>query len=234
MPIFVDNKDMIGMLDNPIWWALNSDSQQLGSGTDNAKIFQADVSPFAAVRDDQSVQYDELASLLDNKRVFVMFSPKPDLNPAPFRILNKIDGLQMVYERTTSETLADDGIVTLNMRHVPQMLALTQLVPPGPFEQRTITFGGYCGIFHEDQLVAMAGERLRVAEYTEISAVCTHTDFAGKGLAKRLMIRKIQDIIAAGKRPYLHVRADNVAAIGLYERLGFVPRSAMNFYVLQK
>ncbi len=222
------------MLDNPIWWALNADSKLLGDGTDEAKYFQLDVSPFAAVREDTPSHYNQLFGLLPDERVFVMFSPKADLDPAPFTTLNKIDGLQLVYEGAVPWIAEEPEIKRLNEQHVPQMLALTKLVPPGPFEQRTISFGGYCGIFQDKQLVAMAGERLRSGQYTEISAVCTHPDFAGRGFAKRLMIQKIQDIIAAGQQPYLHVRADNLGAIALYKRLGFVPRSEMNFYVLQK
>jgi predicted GNAT family acetyltransferase len=37
-----------------------------------------------------------------------------------------------------------------------------------------------------------------------------------------------------GKIPFLHVRADNQRAIAVYERIGFVIRGIMNFYVMKK
>ena len=65
----------------------------------------------------------------------------------------------------------------------------------------------------------MAGERLKVPGYTEVSAVCTHPDHTGKGYAALMMeiMRRIRD---RGETPFLHVRADNARAIEIYKRLG--------------
>ncbi|HVG42779.1 MAG TPA: GNAT family N-acetyltransferase, partial [Chitinophagaceae bacterium] len=67
--------------------------------------------------------------------------------------------------------------------HVEQMMQLATLTKPGPFGPHTIDFGYYYGIFEEGKLVAMTGQRLHVAHFTEISAVCTHPDHLGKGYA---------------------------------------------------
>ena len=69
--------------------------------------------------------------------------------------------------------------------------------------------------------MAMAGERLKVPGYTEVSAVCTHPDHTGKGYARMLMREIMRGIRDRGEIPFLHVRSENTRAIGVYERLGF-------------
>jgi predicted GNAT family acetyltransferase len=121
----------------------------------------------------------------------------------------------------------------LSKKDVSEMLALTALTKPGPFLAETISMGNYYGIFENNQLVAMAGERMHLADYTEISAVCTHPAHTGKGYGTQLLSLLIEDIIQNGKSPFLHVRADNQTAISLYEKLGFEISRDMYFAVIQ-
>jgi predicted GNAT family acetyltransferase len=114
------------------------------------------------------------------------------------------------------------------------MLDLTALTKPGPFGPRTHELGYYVGIRDGGKLVAMAGERLKVPGYTEISAVCTHPDHLGKGYAAALMSEIMRSIRARGEKPFLHVRGDNSRAIAIYERLGFHTRWQGHFAVLRK
>jgi ribosomal protein S18 acetylase RimI-like enzyme len=221
-------------LDNPIWSALTSDNQNLGTGTDKAKYFLSDVAPFAAVQEDTFENFQALSDLSAEGQVVVLFSPKDKLNPTPFTIIDKVIGIQMVFQGGAPKSVLDEEAGILTNKDVPEMLALTALAQPGPFLQRTILFGGYHGIFDGDKLVAMGGERLQGDLNTEISAVCTHPDYAGKGYARRLLTQIIRNIIEAGRVPYLHVRSDNTRAIALYARMGFVQRSVMNFYILRK
>ena len=113
------------------------------------------------------------------------------------------------------------------------MLALTKLTNPGPFASRTIDFGHYQGIFEGNSLVAMAGQRLHVFNYAEVSAVCTHPDHTGKGYARGLLVHQINRITSLGEIPYLHVRSDNDRAIKVYESLHFTTRCHVWFYVIQ-
>jgi len=102
------------------------------------------------------------------------------------------------------------------------MLDLVARAQPGPFRKRTIDLGRYLGIRTEDgRLVAMAGERLRMPGWTEVSAVCTDPEFRGKGLGARLTLAVAAGILARGELPFLHTVHDNDNAIRLYERLGF-------------
>jgi predicted GNAT family acetyltransferase len=84
--------------------------------------------------------------------------------------------------------------------------------------------GNYIGIRDQGRLIAMAGERMRLDGYVEISAVCVDEAWRGKGLAGRLMKILRSQIEQRGETPFLHVFCDNLSAIGLYERLGFAVR----------
>ena len=113
------------------------------------------------------------------------------------------------------------------------MLALVGETRPGPFLSRTVEFGGYLGIRREGRLIAMAGERLRLVGFTEISAVATHPDHRRQGLAE-LLVRSVADaIIGRDETPFLHVAVDNAAAIRLYQSMGFVQRRTVSFVIVQ-
>ncbi|WP_276090374.1 GNAT family N-acetyltransferase [Pedobacter sp. JY14-1] len=225
--------DRTALLDNPIWSALCSDNSALGSGTDQVKLFDLDIAPFGAVKEDTPENFRELYNRTESNRVVVMFSPKANLDTLPFETIAKIPGYQMVFEGILPKAIVGSDPVSLADEDVPAMLALTQLAQPGPFTERTIAFGGYKGIFEGNILVAMAGQRLKSGGYTEISAVCTHPEHSGKGYARSLIHSVIRDIVATGNTPYLHVRTDNARAVALYHRLGFRIRTDICFYVLK-
>jgi predicted GNAT family acetyltransferase len=111
------------------------------------------------------------------------------------------------------------------------MTALVALTEPGPFRPRTIDLGGYIGIFHDDELVAMAGQRLRPPGFCEISAVCTHPSARRRGYASVVTLQVAAGIIDRGERPFLHLAASNTAAMAVYERIGFEVRTAVGFGV---
>jgi predicted GNAT family acetyltransferase len=125
-------------------------------------------------------------------------------------------------------------MVELGDKDSPEMLELTALTKPGPFGRRTHELGYYVGIRAAGKLVAMAGERMKVPGYTEVSAVCTHPDHLGKGYAAALMTEVMRSIRGRGEKPFLHVRSDNSRAIAIYERLGFRKRSEGHYAVLRR
>ena len=111
--------------------------------------------------------------------------------------------------------------VPLTPADVPEMLDLVALAQPGPFLPRTIEMGTYIGIRQNDQLVAMAGERLHVPGFCEISAVCTHPDYRGRGYAGALTTMVAENILNRKEIPFLHFEPTNEAAKRLYLKLAF-------------
>ena len=140
----------------------------------------------------------------------------------------------MLYENNYPPVTAQHEMIPLQAKHIPQMLALTKLTNPGPFHERTIELGNYFGIFNNEQLVAMAGQRMHAGSYLEISAVCTLPGYHGNGYATSLMKHMTGIIKAQSRTPFLHVITENEKAIRLYASLGFVTRREMLVNVIQK
>jgi predicted GNAT family acetyltransferase len=117
---------------------------------------------------------------------------------------------------------------------VPDMMELTALTKPGPFSARTHELGTFLGIRVDDQLVAMAGERMKPAGYTEITAVCVHPSQRGRGYGQMLLAAISRQILVRGEIPFLHVFTSNESAIALYRRQGMEIRRRLHVTVLQK
>lgn len=221
-------------LDNPAWHALRMGNKALANGTDYAAYFAPAVSPFAAVPEPtptnltllyQTIPFDAPIAIISSQKLSI---------DSGWTVLQRMDGLQMVYTKPVEPAPDPVSITPLTDQHIPQMLALTKLTSPGPFAERTIDFGHYEGIFDGNELIAMAGQRLHPAGFAEISAVCTHPNYTGKGHARQLIVSHITRIQAGGETPFLHVRADNVRAISVYEAMGFDTRTDVYFYFLRK
>jgi predicted GNAT family acetyltransferase len=103
-------------------------------------------------------------------------------------------------------------------------------VQPGYFKEKTPLLGNYYGIFKGQQLVAVAGERMKMDHFTEVSAIVTHPGHTGRGYAKQLIQCCANQILKEQKTPYLHVTETNTHAIRLYENMGFRTRRKISFW----
>jgi ribosomal protein S18 acetylase RimI-like enzyme len=222
------------LLYNPVYNALLTGDANLGLGTEKVKYFDEQVSPFAGFHQDYDKGFDDLHTLLPARRNILYATPHLINEPKGWKIAAEIKGLQFVFHGKVETADPSLTLVSLNNTHIEEMIKLATLTKPGPFGPRTIDFGHYHGIFQNRQLVAMTGQRLHVANYTEISAVCTHPDHLGKGYAAALMIHQLNLIHNHGQKAFLHVREDNDRAIALYERLGFQVQRSMNFYFMKR
>jgi predicted GNAT family acetyltransferase len=229
---------MTHLLDNPVWNALNSGNKNLAEGNERAKYFPKEVAPFVGLKDTSREDFDILYNLLPTGSVAAVVTPEDIAIPELWTLILETKLLQMVCDNpaipaTTTPTTYEYDLIPLDTRHVPDMIALTQLTNPGPFYSRTIEFGNYTGIFKADQLIAMAGYRLHAGPFIEISAVCTHPDHLGKGYAATLILHLAGLIRSSAGIPFLHSRTDNERAIKLYEKLGFVNRRRMTINIIK-
>jgi hypothetical protein len=129
----------------------------------------------------------------------------------------------------------DFPFLELSDAEAPDMLELATLCRPGPFFAGTHRLGGFIGVRDEaGRLIAMAGERMHVGSFGEVSAVCTHPDHRGRGLARGLMSVVASRIAARGDTPWLHTYPDNLGAIALYETLGFGRRAEVTYTIFER
>ena len=221
-------------LERPAWASLTTHHAALAVGGVLARRYVADVNLFASAGDDSRDALTALASLVGpGERVFVLQVPDI-LVPAGLVATKRARGVQLVAARSVRADGGGADIVQLGEADAPQMLALAELTEPGPFLARTHVMGTFLGVRIAGRLAAMAGERFRFPGFTELSGVCTHPDFRGRGLARALSTAVAAAIEARGERPFLHAWKTNLAAIALYESLGFELRTEIDVAVLER
>jgi len=221
-------------LDNIIWQALTTRQAAFAETFESAKRFIREVTSLTALPDYSEQDYQSLAGLVGPGGTTGLFLEAP-FQPRPgWKLIAGAPMLEMVYEHGTTPAASEIEWQELGADASPEMVELATLTKPGPFGTRTHELGTYLGIRREGKLVAMAGERLKIPGYTEVSAVCTHPDHTGNGYAQALMNEVMRRILDRGETPLLHVREDNHRAVRIYERLGFRTRVLMHFAVIRR
>lgn len=220
-------------LDNPIWSALTTQQSPIAIGDELARRFPGEMAPFGAFPRASKESFDALAQLYRQGNELALFTLGPVDLPSRFTVTRSAVLNQMICTPEQSHEPAVQP-VQLGSNDVDDMMALVDLTKPGPFAIRTHELGRYLGIRMDGRLVAMAGERLHVDGYTEVSAVCTHPLYRGRGYSRDLIAAVSKGIQARGEAPFLHVLDDNLSAIALYETLGFTFRVALQLTVLVK
>ncbi|MBN8836941.1 MAG: GNAT family N-acetyltransferase [Sphingobacteriia bacterium] len=222
------------LLDNPVWEALSTTQHAFNMGSAVVKFFPEDIAPFLAMADWNAAAVNTLLQQIPVNRNFSILMAETVSIPPSLKLVFTIPLYQMVCNNFSPVTSQAHQPVELTEQHVEQMLELTAKTKPGPFFKRTYLFGNYIGIIHHNRLAAMAGERLQMPGFTEISAVCAEPEFLGKGYAATLVCEAAAKIIGMGNTPFLHVRQDNVRAIALYKKLGFTIRRNIFFAIFKK
>ena len=219
-----------------MWHALTTRQapQALGGGA--AARLNPAYGLFIAAADRSAESLAALSALVTDDWEVAMVEAPPDWPTPP-----GLDGhsqvlLQMIANGPVTGAAADGfDIVPLTEAEAPAMLALARETKPGPFFKRTHQLGDFIGVKAADgRLLAMAGERMKLPGFTEVSGVCTAPDQRGRGLAGALTVAKSQAIVARGETPFLHVYPHNTGAIRLYETLGFMVRREMTMTSLKR
>jgi predicted GNAT family acetyltransferase len=226
-------------LDNPIWHALSTRQTYFAEVQGPTRKFPAEVTTLAGFAKPTYESLEALAQLLKPEEIVALFLHQAaDLAPGLVS-LRELPLVQMWHEGNAG--ISDDApafpktdFVELTATDVPEMVTLAKLTDPGPFGTRTCELGTYLGIKKGGKLAAMAGERLKLPGFTEISAVSTHPGHVGHGYATALVAELTARIHARGETPFLHSREDNTRALNVYRRLGFTPRFRFHLMVVGK
>jgi ribosomal protein S18 acetylase RimI-like enzyme len=213
-------------LDRPVWNALTSNWAHLALGDTTALRIEPDHGPFAASADLSPDGLSALGALPETDGMWVVEREPLPVIPG-FHVLGEAPVSQMVAESITPDDEPGFAIEPLGEADAPDMLALATLTEPGPYLTKTYRLGRFVGVRQAGRLVAMAGERMRMPGFAEVSGVCTHPDHRGRGYAAALMRLVAQRMLDEGDTPFLHAYAGNSGAIALYERLGFRYRTTM-------
>ena len=226
----------MSVLDNPAWSALTTHQAHLSLGA-IARRYPAHLAPIGAVNRLDPAALEELADLTAVGDVISLPATLEGLTPfVPARLRITLQKLlvQMVWARRVHAPRPHIDIAELSEADIPDMLALTALTHPGPFRAQTYTLGLYVGVRERGYLVAMAGQRMHVPGYREISAVCTHPNFVGRGYARGLVTRLVEAILGDGMTPFLHVEDTNERAQSVYGGLGFSERRRLPLLVAER
>ncbi|WIM88461.1 GNAT family N-acetyltransferase [Candidatus Mycobacterium wuenschmannii] len=224
------------LLDDPVWHALTGPHRRFavaGEHPGRACRYRVDVAPFGAVRDTADPHaWRELADLCGPGGRAALEAPEVIETPTGWATGTVFELAQMIAP-ANGLTIGDttETVVPLDKRNAAEMIALAELTRPGPFLTSTVELGGYLGVRREGRLVAMAGRRMHLPGWIEISAVCTHPDHRGQGLSRLLMATVETAIRRTGHRAFLHVLHENTRAISIYRGLGFTTRADMTMTV---
>ena len=203
-----------------MWASLADRHAALAVRNGEAARYRSDVSRMAGLARPTASALSDLAKIVEPGEYVLVV--ETDATRAPGREWRTAEGiplLQMVLEQPLEA--ASLCVEELGAADADEVMALVGITEPGPFERGTLEMGRYLGVREGGRLVAMAGERMKPPGHTEVSAVCTHPDFRGRGLGEALVRQVAAPIQAAGHLPFLHVHRANAGAIALYERLGF-------------
>jgi ribosomal protein S18 acetylase RimI-like enzyme len=232
-------------LDNPAWGALNSYHASFEMGTARAKRYRPGVVPFVGFGSDEEGVASDLDPWMAIGEAFYIIGQLPVLptgwvmeHALPCWQMMGPGGIVLANQEGMSSNRETGGptqeIVSLSDSDSEEMFALINSVQPGYYERGTRLMGNYYGIRREGKLVAMAGERLRLTGFSEISAVCTHPAYTGRQYAQQLIAHISRLHSAGGIRTFLHVAKSNERAVRLYQYLGFGFRRDITFWRVRK
>ncbi len=220
-------------LDNPIWHSLTTRHAHLAIGHGAARRYPPVVTPFVAVQEPTQQAAADLLDLVEPGERVGILSVIPQRN-ADWALVKEIEIHQYVWDRPQGEVEPDRAAVTLDEAHLDAMLELTALVYPAYFRSGTARLGHYVGIIEDERLCAMAGIRMAMDGYKELSAICTHPAHRGLGYASRLTRHLIHHVQYLSEVPFLHTESYNRAAKAVYEKLGFTLRQVLPFHLVDR
>lgn len=223
---------MASPLDNPVWTSLATRHRAIALGSDVLRRYPRTYAPFLGVARAGVAADALLTSLLGPGETAWIIGATPRVGPT-LRLAFSETLAQLV---CTTPVPATDGpeITTIDAARSADASALTALVYPHYFRERTLELGRYFGIYRDGRLAALAGERMGDPGHVELSAICTHPESVHRGYAHRLITYLTNAALARGQTPFLHVSNGNPHAKGLYAALGYRVRAELRFWSLRR
>lgn len=221
-------------LDRPVWSALTTGWAHLAEGGDAAWRIDRDIGLFGAAADDSAESLAALAALVPEQGELWLVERAPMKLPEGVRLVKEGLAVQMVLDKLAPSARSAPDIIPLAEADGVEMFALATLTEPGPYVRYSHRLGGFVGVRVAGKLVAMAGERMRMPGFAEISAVCTDPFWRGRGLAGHLTRHVANAILARGETPFLHCYASNTATVALYDAMGFRIRTDIRAPILAR
>jgi len=215
-------------LDNPTWFSLTETHKEFAIDHNGTKCYHPSYCPFAGfINPETTMQGIDAYALLTSN--FYMVGDKPNFSNT-VRLNKELVCNQMLLDQPINIEISETITELQTSTQIADLFDLVNLVQPGYFKDKTADLGSYYGIYKNQKLIAVTGERMKMIGYTEVSAVVTHPEHTGKGYAKQLLAYAINRIFQEQKIPYLHVADTNIGAIQLYEKLGFWTRRKISFW----
>ncbi|MCH3883034.1 MULTISPECIES: GNAT family N-acetyltransferase [Tenacibaculum] len=220
-------------LKNPVWYSLQETHKEFLIEYDGVQFYDPEINNFGAFFNAEKTP-EALTQYAERIDKFFLVSEDgiPNINSDTTILERKIDGCQMVLENLTDVEINEE-IVLLTTKHIDEVYDLIWLVMPGFYQKRGFEMGKFFGIFKDNKLVAISGQRMQTNDFIEISSVVTHPDYTRRGYAKQLIYHTAKDIIRENKLPMLHTNKGNLA-IPLYQKLGFKLSRDMNWWLFCK
>jgi ribosomal protein S18 acetylase RimI-like enzyme len=216
-------------LDNPSWTALTTHQSEIALVDGMARRFPPEMTYHGALALLIPPAWDSLARLAARNPV-ALFSTSPLFLPPGWTIVRHVESFQMVYEGPPiAPAAASASVVELKESDLPEMQTVYEATRPGrKMCARNQKLGVFLGMRCDGRLAAIAGLRMHLPGYREITTVGTLPQFEGRGCATALVAALVDRIRARNERPFLNVQTDNVRAIEIYRRLGFRERTRLH------
>ena len=211
---------MLSVLDNIMWNCMSGPHAVFAVGDGDVRRYAPGFSPIVGCREPTRPDFDALSNYCEpgDSLYIDIWSGEA---PAGWRIEKEARMFKMVWQAAVPAEDAAPDAIPLRAEHASQAVELARLTNPGPFGIRTPELGEYFGYFDGGRLIAMAGERMCAGDLHEISGICSHPDFQGRGLARKLTLKLVRRQLQRGKTPFLHVMSHNAPARALYDKMGF-------------
>lgn len=220
-------------LKNPVWYSLQETHKKFAIEYDGVQFYNPKINNFGAFFDETKTEKASF-NYADKTENFFFVSEKqtPIIDTQKIVLQKKINGCQMVLDHLVHVNITEK-IVKLDESYINEVYKLIWLVMPGFYQKQGFTMGNFYGIFKDNKLVALSGQRMQTNDFIELSSVVTHPNYTKRGFAKQLIHHTTKAILKENKLPILHTNKGNMA-IDIYSNLGFTLTRNMNWWLYVK